>query len=280
MRAIIIVFFCIISISVFSQNEKNIKLKKSFRITKTDRSVNLKFPEKQTITLDTTIIEIDSSQLSFLKDFSLLDNKNLVKRYKWHAFRHYKNRNITQIIGPLVIFIDSDLPKNVKSEFIKFIKDIPKINNLSFAFTNDFEKANYFIDVMDNEVSSYSYEEKLELSEAEIKDITFSQMTYKFYANNDHKLLSCHFKISRSIINDDLFLIKLKKGFFRSLGNFFESKYAPKESILYNKPIIETKYITDYDIMMLKYHYQHLYDFKVDSEIFDSLIILRKKIIK
>ncbi|WP_034059102.1 hypothetical protein [Lacinutrix jangbogonensis] len=280
MKHLIITFFCIISIQVFSQEESIIKLKKSYRIANSNKSITLRFPKKTTITLDTTIVEIDSSQLNFLKDFSLLDNTNFTRKYKWHAFGRYENRNITQIIGPVYIFLDEDLPKNIKLKFIAFIEDIPAIDNLSFSFTDDFEKANYFIDVLDIDVSAFTQKQKTELTENEMINDTFSEMTYKFYANENSKLISCHYKINRSIINDASFLIKLKKGFFRSLGNFFESKYAPKVSLLYNKPSSEIEFVTDYDIIMLKYHYQYLYNFKVNLGQFDTLIELRKQLHK
>lgn len=278
MKKVLFVLLGIISLQALAQDSEVIKLKKTYTKISSLDSITLKHPEKKIIALNTFIVTIDSSQLNFLKDFSLLDNVKLVKKYKFHAFGYDKKRTLGQIKGPIVIYMDKLFSKDIKSKFITFIEDIPEIKNLNFSFTNDIEKANYFIDVLDSDVDFFTEKQKSEISDEDFKNDTFSEMTYKFYANNDSKFISCHFQINKSILKDELFLTKLKKGFFRSLGSFFESKHAPKASLLYKKPILENEYLSDYDIIMLKFHYNHLYSFRVNSEVFDSLINMRKKL--
>ncbi len=262
-----------------AQGSTNLKLNKTYSKVLNNESITLRFPQKKTIKLDSFTVAIDSSQLSFLKDFSLLDNNELIRNYKRHVFSGSKTRTISQFLGPIVILIDEKLPQEIKSSFINFIEDIPEIENLKFSFTKNLEDANYFIDIVDNEVSAYSKDDFNALDEQEILNDTFSQMTYKLYANKNNKFISCHYKISPSIINDSLFLTKLKKGFFSSLGGFYESYRAPKESFLNSKTDINNVYLSDYDIMVLKYHYKHLYQFSINSNGFDTLINFRKQLI-
>jgi len=114
------------------------------------------FPKKETIAIDTTVVKIDSSQLHFLKDFSILDNTSFIKNYKKHVFKSSKIRKINQFAAPIVIYIDKKLPKKVISDFTDFINDIPKIKNLEFSITNDIDNANYFIEVLNTEVSAFT----------------------------------------------------------------------------------------------------------------------------
>lgn len=261
---------------LFSQNENNIELRKSYKIIENANSLILSFPDKKTISIDTLELKIDSSQLDFVKSFDLLDNKKLVKRYKFHAFGYNKKRTLGQITGPIVIYMDKDFPKAIKTKFIGFIEAIPKIKNLNFSFTKDIDNANYFIDILDEDVSFYTKEQKENLTTEEYNNETFSEMSYELYANRNSKYNSCYFRINKSYINDTLLLTKLKKGFLRSLGNFFESSYAPETSLLHKKPIMENEYMSDYDVLMLKYHYQHLYDFKVNLKTFDAFVKMRQ----
>lgn len=278
MKSLFFILLGIISFQALAQDSEVIKFKKKYTKISNAGSTTIRHPKKKVVIIDTFIVAIDSSQLNFLKDFSLLDNKKLVKKYKFHAFGYNKKRTLSQINSPVVIYMDELFPKTIKSKFVTFIKDIPEIKNLNFSFTNDIEKANYFIDILDRDVDFFTKKQLLEISDEDFKNDTFSEMSYKFYANNDSKFISCHFQINKSILNEELFLTKFKKGFFRSLGSFFESKYAPKSSLLYKKPILDNEYLSDYDIIMLKFHYEHLYDFKVNLKTFNALISLRKQI--
>ncbi|WP_375241966.1 hypothetical protein [Lacinutrix sp.] len=196
MKNIVFTFFCFLSLHLYSQNEDIITLNKSYEISSTDKTLTVMFPKKETIAIDTTVVKIYSSQLHFLKDFSILDNTSFIKNYKKHVFKSSKIRKINQFAAPIVIYIDKKLPKKVISDFTDFINDIPKIKNLEFSITNDIDNANYFIEVLNTEVSAFTNKHKEDLDEDAIKNYTFSRMTYKMYNNSNNKFISCHYKIS------------------------------------------------------------------------------------
>mgnify|MGYP006906442976 FL=1 len=82
MKNIVFTFFCFLSLHLYSQNEDIITLNKSYEISSTDKTLTVMFPKKETIAIDTTVVKIDSFQLHFLKDFSILDNTSFIKNYK------------------------------------------------------------------------------------------------------------------------------------------------------------------------------------------------------
>ena len=258
------VFICTYTLS--AQKPVALNFPVSQTLVKTEKKLNL----NKTILVDSVVTKVDSLLFNKLETFTFFENNYLLNKYKFHVFGYKENKSIQQWIVPIKIYFDPLIEKTIIEEFKKYIVPYNNIKNLNISIVNNLDEANYYFKVLDKPVSAFSKEDSKDLSLEEKKSLTFSQMTYHLNVNTLEQFYSCTFKISASELNNDLFLSKLKKGFYLSLNRFYSSSKAEKFSILNNNT--EKIYtISDYDLAMLQIHYSYIFKMPVFLKQFENL---------
>jgi len=262
-----LILFLIVSNLGFSQSKNEpiifrnkIEKQKSFRITKF----------MQTVEIDTTVVVKTNDTLNFLNDFKYFDDEALFKSYVNYVFSN-RNTTIQQFIVPVLIYLDSKIPDNISTEYKKFVNSIPKIDNLNISFTNKKEDANYLLSVSEKDFFGISKKDLEKFNKQDYNKLVFLKMFASLSNDQNGNLYAYHLKISPSILKNKNTLNKLKKAFFKSLGNFSTLIYgAPKGSTL-DFETTEIDDLIDEDIQVLKMHYHYIYNFRINARNFYNL---------
>lgn len=276
-KKLISILLILVNTLLFAQEKKfQLNLRKDY--SKIIKTITPKSSLRNTksIIVDSSFAIIDTSYFHFFKNFKAFNN-NIHNYHKDHAFNSI-NINLKHFKVPVVIFFDRGFSKNQINNFKKFVLSFPKIENLEISFTKDIEKANYFFDIVNYNVSAYKKEQIEEYETyADKSKLTFLNMAFTNLQDLNNKLISCHYLINESILNDSDFLSKLKKGFYISLARLNPKPIAPNQSIL-GLGFNENNILSSYDGQMLKFHYELMYDFKINIETFEFLseIYLKK----
>ncbi|QXP59084.1 hypothetical protein [Olleya sp. HaHaR_3_96] len=225
---------------------------------------------------DTTYLKTPPNKLSFINQFDYLLNESLTSNYI-NAIFSSKNSSIQQFSKPIKIYIDPNIEKSLREEFIGYINDIPTIKNLSISFVNSLDDSNYYIKIANKNFNGISKKVLNKFTEAERKNLIFEKISRINFNDNNQNTYACLLTLSPSIFQDDNMMTKLKKAFFISLGNFNVLTYgAPNGSVL-NIKTTQINRLNKDDILLLKMHYFHIYDFKVDFKIFKEIRKLKIK---
>ena len=261
---ILISNFCICQTNSFAFNLRE-------KVTITTNHENANSTKK-----DSTYIKVYPEKLDFIYQFDYLLNQSLTSNYINATFSR-KNSIIQQFSKPIKIYIDPNLKKNLKEEFVAFIKDIPEIKNLSISFVNTLDDSNYYIKIADKNFQGISQKTLKNYPEEERKNLIFEKISRINFNDNNHNSYACLLTLSPSIFEDDNMMTKLKKAFFITISNFSVLTYgAPNGSVLDFKTKTIDRLNED-DILLLKMHYFHIYDFKVDFKAFKEIQKLKSK---
>ncbi len=214
--------------------------------------------------------------LSHLTD-SLFSNRKLLNRYQSAVF-NYTNANskkpriLKQWNCPVIIYIDKNLPRNVRKDFKNFYTRFNGIENLDIQFTNNLENANYFIQVVNENVNGYNSDFEFDSEEEKI-NFLFTGATFNLQTDANYKLYSGILKINIEGKNEIQLLKQLKQLFYFSLGQFSYSFIDNPENLLSNS-YVDSDSISDFNLYLLKIHYKIIYDEKINGTTFKDLIKL------
>ncbi len=265
-----LVFTALFLISLNGISQENIPFREHTKIVKNAISKDIIYPKRQKLISDSLVITKDSLDVNFVP---FLKDKKLNSRYKYHAFGNKNIKFIRQWNVPIRVYFDEQLPKDIKQSLTDYFKKFNSINNLNVSTTKNIENSNYYLKVYKEHVSAYTDKDYKTLTKEEIETEIYSGITYDLNCNYNFKCTSGVIKISNSELKNRYLLSKLKIIFYLSLTDFYRSNYAEKESLL-NKKTINAKHLTDYDILLLKNHYNYIYPYKVNLTSYKSLLKL------
>ncbi|PHR69251.1 MAG: hypothetical protein COA67_11010 [Lutibacter sp.] len=214
--------------------------------------------------------------------FSSKKEKNRFKfRYSYIAFGSFNNKYsknnfpIRQWNVPIKVYIDKSFSKENSIRIENFIKSfsVLEIPNLEIELVKNKNTANYYITTT-NEILKVLDEKKLDqYSDERIKNRYKDNANYYLKNDANFNIYSCVLKVNPSTFIDKNNIIKkVKIRFFGSLGRFYPTMYQ-KGSLLDTK-YINNDTISTFDINVLKSHYNYIYPYKVDFNLFK---IIEKK---
>lgn len=272
----ICLFFIILCNFIEAQNTYSdiVKPKLSFTFNKSEATNPFQYVVLKT---DTLYVKYNTyNDLSHLSD-TLTANKKFLNKYLYTIFRltdEYSEKPliIKQWNCPIIVYIDKNLPRNVRKGFQNFYSQLNGIENLEIVFTNKLENANYYIKVVDQEANGYSSNFEFK-SEEEKNDFMFTGATYILKKDANSKLYSCILKINIEGKNEIQLLKQLKQVFYFTLGQFSYTYRENPDSLLGNS-YIDSERMGDFDLYLLKTHYKIIYDEKINGTKFKKLIKL------
>ena len=181
------------------------------------------------------------------KDSTFLEAYKDVVYLKYHYKKPTKEIRLRYWKNEIKIFMTKNVDRKVKKELKKFTKYLSKeVDSLKISFVNKLEKSNYIIYGINSE-KDYKYEPSLKSKNIE----------YRIYWNGKQQFYHAKLKIdSRSYENKDDLILKSKKMFLKTLGQFSWSYKLPKEGYFSLKYFKEKKF-TKLDLEILKYHYSY-----------------------
>ena len=272
MKYLLSTIFTILFFSTYAQiSDSKIQLRNDIHINKNVKSYSVRNMKGiDNFRIDSTLTKVDSSQLDFLKNHKLFDNRELYNSYLKHTLHYGKKPYLKQWIVPVKLFFDENLDASTVNDFKTFLRSFESINNLSISIVDDLESANYYIKIAKKEVSAYTREKLDELDENERNTFPYVKMTYKSFSDNNNKLTSCTLSISPSALREKSLNDNLKKVFFYSLTQFRPNNKTPEGSIL-NPISTDIKFLTEYDLSLINMHYSHIYNFKVDYHVMKAM---------
>ncbi|WP_412561015.1 hypothetical protein [Winogradskyella sp. MIT101101] len=187
----------------------------------------------------------------FKKNESIRDLINAIQ------FELPKNRKLAetkQWNSKIIVFIDKNIPRKLKKNFITFFKQIDSVNNFELSFSKSLDDSNYVIKVSDTLIPNFKTDSK------DFDELSpYSKATYNLISDNNNKFYSGTLLIDESVLNnEELSLKKLKQMFFMSLGPFVSRKSLPTESLLHSKYVNSNK-LSEFDINLLRSHYFKIY---------------------
>lgn len=262
--ALVLIFS--ISNIAFSQSKENIIFRKKTEKQKSVRTTK----SMQKVEVDSTFFIKNKDSLLFLNEFKYFNDKKLFDNYFISVFSK-KNATIQQFIVPIVIYLDTKIPKNITLEYKTFVNNIPKIKNLDITFTDKKEEANYLLTVADKDFYGISKKSLNNFDDQDHDKLTFLKMSSTNINDYNNKTYAYILKISPSILKEKQTIHKLKKAFFQSLGNFNILSYGAPEGSALDFNTTEINNLITEDIQLLKMHYHHIYNFKVNANNFYKL---------
>ena len=229
--------------------------------------------------MDHTFSELENT--NYL-DTSAYFNKDIFKTYQYVVFCNSTETSKTvfehkQWNDTIVVYLDSELPKEVKKAFKTFFINLNKyeIKNLNITFTNALEKANFYIKISSDSIYTYGEDYIFNKNIAKEDAIT-TGATYNLLTDKNNKFYSGVLSVNPLQSNTNEKLLKqLKQLFFISLGQFQFSSYIGKGSLL-SKDYNNTNTISVKDIELLRIHYGTIYDQKINGTTFKKLLNIPK----
>lgn len=284
-RLLTLLVFIIFTNSLLAQNKFDsiVPHKRLFSSKQIYSSKNVR--EQVIISNDTLY---DNYNFSELEDVNYLNPsaysyKNIFKTYQFAVFCNSTETSKTvyelkQWNTAIVVYLDPKLPKSIRKAFKTFFSSINKheIKNLNITFTNNIEKANFYIKTSSETIYTYGedyvFNKKIDKEES----ITTGAI-YHLLTDNNNKFYSGILSVNPSQSRTETKLLKqLKQMFFISLGHFQFSKYIGKDSLLsmeYNN----SNKITEKDIELLRIHYGAIYDQRINGTTFKKLLNIHKE---
>lgn len=222
---------------------------------------------------------IEEPNLDFVE--SSRERRKLVYNYEAQVFRLTTENSKTvyrlkQWSVPIIVYIDKDIPKEIRNDFIAFFSQINNIDNLSISFTSKLKDANYYIKTSTETINIYGDDDDFETEEERLNS-TYYAGTYRLITDDNYKLYAGVLKVNlNDTPNDTKLLRQLKQLFFMSLGNFYLLNYYPEDSLLSEKYNNDDELSID-DINMLKMHYSIIYEQIINGSMFNKLQNLQKR---
>lgn len=273
-----VILFILLPLLVVSQN--SIKdfhsSRKSFIPSE---KVNFDVSNAELVILNSdTLIAVTRNRIDLNKfnNDAFQQNKFLSKYLK--SVFYYSNQNsevvyyLMQWNTPIVVYIDNSIPKEVARNFKSFFLKLNDIPNLNISFAKTIKSANYLIRTTDKNFS-FSKELYRFNSKQEQQNFAFNNGNYIPITDANKNIYGCILEINPKDISDNTILeSNLKQLFFLSLGRFFMDVNRKESNSFLNHKYSLYDEILEEDIMFLKFHYQNMYDQKVNGTSFRKLL--------
>ncbi|MDC9723977.1 MAG: DUF2927 domain-containing protein [Urechidicola sp.] len=277
---ILAVFICVSSFgqtkndSIFS-NKKFVPIKNLNRDLLNKNSEILILESKDTLVLTT----IYPQKFIYPNLATKEETRKFKTYYPYIAFGSFNskytktttNNTLRQWNVPIKVFIDKSFQKETRKEIEKFIMDISNLNiqNLKIALVKNIRNSNYYITTTSEQLEVLDEKKLDRYSDAQIKNRFKNNANY-YLISDDIKSYSCVLKVNpNTFIDSDNISVKVKTLFFGSLGRFYPISHL-KESLLYTK-YENNDTISTFDKNILKTHYNYIYPYKVDFDLFKQL---------
>lgn len=182
------------------------------------------------------------------------DEYNLVylkkeDRYQYyrHVFTKYNKETgnydeMSHWAVPIKIYLDKNIDQDVKDDFIRFVKFLPRIERLDITFVNQKKESNYFIHATNMKIDPFEMD-------------FYKGITYSLLTDSSKKFYSGQLTFNTGQLKDtETLKTRLKQFFFSSLGAFCILPELDKTSILSEKyqPV---RVISKSDSILLQSHY-------------------------
>jgi len=284
-RLLTLFAFIILTNPLLAQNKFDdiVPHKRLFSSTVINSSNNVR--EQVIISNDTLYDNYNFSELKYANYLnpSAYSNKNIFKTYQFVVFYNSTETSKTvyelkQWNTAIIVYMDTKLPKSIRKDFKNFFSSLKKydIRNLNITFTNNLEKANFYIKTSSKTIYTYGEEYVFDKKLNKEAYIT-TGATYHLLTDNNNKFYSGILSVNPSQSNTNEKLLKqLKQIFFIGLGHFQFSKYIGKDSLL-SKKYNNSNNISKKDIELLRIHYGAIYDQKINGTTFKKLLNIHKE---
>lgn len=200
-------------------------------------------------------------------DASKIDTKYAAD-YRCHIYTYEENKKISiprHWGKPIVVYLDKNLSKELRDDFIYFISLIPENQNLKISYTKNINESNYYIKKTNEIITSNCLD-------------SLHHITYRLITDNSYKNIGGVLKI-----NPDLFesITEQKKSlrqfFFLSLGQFSLRNEKKEENSIMTKYYQLSNELSNYDKVILTTHYNYYNKFPLT---FDEFNFIQRKIKK
>lgn len=233
------------------------------------------------------IIDKDTLYASYKTDFdtSLLksyleDDEGFLNHYRMIVFL-FTDKNskviyeVKQWAAPIIVYLDKNLPKTVRSQFEEFYSQIQDVKNLKIGFTSKLKDANYQIKVTTTPIKANKNDSEISNKKNNINSI-LNGGTYSLLTDDNNKFYSGILSININGRNDIDVIKQLKQLFFMSLGSFYGGFVSDNNSLL-SKHYDNSSNFSDFDLKILKMHYHNIYEQKINGTTFLKLYNLSKQ---
>lgn len=239
--SLLIIFVPLIWVN--GQNSYDLILKKRISDFSSVKSINF---EKENIDLFNYFKKNDLESLRKYIDIVFISKKD------------YKTANILQWNSHIKIYLDKNIPKKTRKTIKRFYSSdsFKEIENLKISFVNKKSKSNYWIKDISSDSNSIS-------SCSLIKDENF-------------KVYGCILKVKCDDFDNKRLSKILKQSIFRSLGNFSIISAKRNYSLL-SINYTDQDILSDFDLNILKLHYNVIYDQIVNLNTFNKILSIDSK---
>lgn len=277
MKKLLFIFTLLITLSNFGQsNEALVFIKKNHQ-HKINKNSELLILENN----DTLILtKLPIPKFVFPQLSSKKETQKFKSIYSYIAFRSFVNakynkHNLTlrQWNVPIKVFIDKTFHKKDRINIGNFIMQFSTLGipNLKIELVKNKDDANYYITTTKELLEVLDKKKLDQYSVEQLKNRYVNNANYYLRSDNQKKIYSCVLKVNLKTFKSQEDLIrKIKKLFFGSLGRFYPIIYSNKESIL-NTKYENNDTISTFDINVLKTHYNYIYPYKVDFNLFKTI---------
>ncbi len=201
-------------------------------------------------------------------------------KYSYIAFNTFgrnfgkKNLAFKQWNIPIKVYVDKSFSKEnqkiLKKIIIKFSKlGIP---NLSISLVKNKKNANYYITTTEEILETFDLKKLDQYTDEQLRNRYKNNAKYFLATDNYSKNYSCTLEVNTDTFDKkEMIAVKVKRLFFSSLGRFyFYTNILTKESLLSTKYVMIDDF-SEFDMNVLKTHYNYIYPFKVDFNLFQQI---------
>lgn len=215
--------------------------------------------------------------LNIYKQYKSWPEKELMDRYTESVFFYTDEDSehtyyTLQWIDPIVIYIDESYAVEVKLKLTEFIKQLNSIKNLDISITNNIDNANYYIKKSDKTFDNKFYN----FTNRDIKsNFVFNNANYNIIKGGNNHIKGCSLEINTNNISSNSKITNvLNHALLLSLGRFFILPDYDNSNSFLSKNYIGSSTISDFDLQILKIHYNYIFNYPIQSSIFRELLKL------
>ncbi len=281
MKKLLFTLTLLITLSSFGQskNDSSISSEKVVFIKKNNRHLISKNSELLILDNNDTLILIKRYFPKFIYPNlpTEKETQDFKDKYSYIAFGSYtkynnsNNNSLRQWNVPIYVFIDKSFHKDDRTKIKNYLISLSKLKipNLKISIVKNKKNSNYYITTTNEKIEVLDEKKLKQYSDERVKNRFKDNANFYLLSDHNKKSYSCILKINPNSFEENKnIIVKVKKLFFGSLGRFYTPTYnLPKESLLNNK-YKNNDSISEYDINILKTHYNYIYPYKVDFNLF------------
>lgn len=214
-------------------------------------------------TTDFVVLKKDTvyHSISTVSKKVVFDSEDDANEYMMTIFHHRNAKYLKQWKEEVTVFISKELKPEILKKFKAFVQSFPQLKNFKVSIVKDKKLANYFIKTTSDFKSIHDGKG---YSEKQKRESNYYNLNYKIRAvGSGFKSCILTFDPKR-IYDDKVFLKQLKVVFFTTMGQFQQDSWRRNMSIL-NYRNDDVHQLTDFDLRLLRYHYQHIFNESIEA---------------